>query len=190
MKRWFTLSMLTLLAVILTSTTGLAQYKAGNNYIGVNATVVTEPVGWGLTYEYGYDENIGLGLTARYWSPETTETGESTWTGTLERETFMFLAQALYHALPKSQFDPYGGVRLGYAYYAETWTTEGVAARTAPPEKAESGITMSIVGGMRYFFSPQISAEAALEYFLMHDDGYFVNRASTGMLLGVNFTLM
>lgn len=189
MKRWFTLSMLTLLAVILTSATGYAQYKAGNNYIGVNATVVTNPVGWGVTYEHGFDDNIGLGVIGRYWSPEVTKTGASTWTGELKRETFMVLVQALYHALPKAQFDPYGGVRLGYAYYTETWTTTGVAPRSAPPEKAESDIALSVVGGMRYFFTPKLSMEAGLEYFLYIDDGYFVDRGTTGMVIGVNFTL-
>lgn len=191
MKRWFTLSLLTLFALILTSTTGLAQFKAGNHYIGANATVLVDPVGWGLGYEYGYDENLGLGVLVRYFGQEDINTGDQTYKATLGRETYMAQAQALYHAFPKAQFDPYGGLRLGYSYYNEKWeVTEGVVDRAAPVEKAASGITLSLAVGMRYFFSPQLSLDAALEYFLYNDEDYFKEPANTGMVIGVNFTLM
>ncbi|MCB2204986.1 porin family protein [bacterium] len=192
MKRWFTLSLLTLLAVILMSATGYAQYKAGNNYIGVNATTLTEPVGWGVVYEHGYDDNIGLGIIARYFAEEDKDLAEQSWSATLGRETFMVQLQALYHGLSGAQFDPYAGARLGYSYFNQTWELgeNSVINREAPPDRAESGITMSVVGGMRYFFSPQLSMEATLEYFLYNDEDYFANRANTGMVIGVNFTLM
>jgi opacity protein-like surface antigen len=191
MKRWFTLSMLTLLAVMFTSTTGFAQFKAGNHYIGVNATVVTEPVGWGVNYEFGYEENLGLGLIVRYWSPEDTPYYESTGTGNLKRETFMTMFQAAYHPLTNAVYDPYGGVRVGYAYYNETWTTEGIVVGITgtPTPKAESNISMSIIGGIRYFVANNISIEGALEYFLFNDEKYFRNESDTALMFALNFTL-
>lgn len=191
MKRWFTLSMLTLLAVIFMSTTGVAQYKAGNHYIGVNATVVTEPVGWGVNYEFGYEKNLGIGAVVRYFSPEDVPYYESTGTGNLKRETYMILAQALYHPLSNAMYDPYGGLRVGYSYYSETWTTEGIVVGISgePTPKAESGISMSIVGGLRYFVTNNISLEGALEYFLVNDQNYFRNESDTGLMFAVSFTL-
>jgi opacity protein-like surface antigen len=189
MKRWFTLSLLTLMVLILSSATSYSQYKLGSHYIGVNATVVTEPVGWGLNYEYGFDENIGLGFLVRYWAPEERKHYESTGTGTLQRTTIMPMVQAAYHFLPKAQFDPYGGIRLGYGIYTETWSTEGIVTRTKPVERAESGVSMSIMGGFRYFVTPKISLDGTLEYFLVNDTDYYDNLADTGLMLSVNFTL-
>lgn len=189
MKRWFTLSLLTFMVLILSSATSYSQYKMGAHYIGANATVVTEPVGWGLNYEYGFDENIGLGVVVRYWSPKEGKHYESTGTGTLQRSAIMTLVQAAYHFLPKAQFDPYGGLRVGYSIYTENWSTDGIVTRTKPVERAESGVTMSLMGGFRYFVSPKISIDGTLEYFMVNDIDYFDNQADTGLMFSVNFTL-
>ncbi len=189
MKRWFTLSLLTLLAFILASATSNAQYKMGAHYIGVNATIVTEPIGWGVNYEFGFDENIGLGVVVRYFGREEGKHYESTGTGTLQRSTIMPLLQAAYHFLPKARFDAYGGVRLGYSIYTEDWQTEGIVTRTKPTPAAESDVTMSIMGGFRYYVSPKISIDGTLEYFLVNDQDYFDNQADSGMMFSVNFSL-
>jgi opacity protein-like surface antigen len=190
MKRWLPLFMLTILAVILASSTGYSQYRPGTHTIGVNATVVTEPVGWGVNYEFGYDDNLGLGLIVRYWSPEDRKAYESTGEASIERETYMAQLQAVYHALPTSAWDPYGGIRLGYSYYGETFTTTGIVVGITQPEaKAESGITLSLVAGMRYYVSEQLSVGAALEYFLFNDENYFENESTTGMMFDLSFTL-
>ncbi|MFZ1728536.1 MAG: outer membrane beta-barrel protein [Bacteroidota bacterium] len=189
MKRWFTLSLLTLITLIFASTTTQAQYHMGAHYIGLNATVVTEPVGWGLNYEFGFDENIGLGLVVRYFSRAEGKHYESTGTGTLQRSTIMPLVQAAYHFLPKAQFDAYGGARLGYSIYSESWKTSGIVTRTKPVEAAESAVTMSIMGGFRYFVSPKISLDGTIEYFLVNDDKYFDNQATSALMFSVNFTL-
>ncbi|GEM_PF-1441715 len=190
MKRWFTIFMLTLLAVILTSTTGYAQYKPGTHTIGVNATAVTDPVGWGVNYEYGYDENLGLGMLVRYWSPEERKAYESTGEASITRATYMVQLQALYHALPTSAWDPHAGVRVGYSYYDEEFSTSGIVVGISEPEpKAESNISLSIVGGMRYYLSEQLSLGAALEYFLFNDENYFDNESTTGVVFDLSFTL-
>jgi len=190
MKRWLPLFMLTMLAVILTSSTGYSQYRPGTHTIGLNATVVTEPVGWGMNYELGYDESLGLGLIVRYWSPETRKAYESRGEASIDRETYMIQMQAVYHALPASAWDPYGGIRLGYSYYTETFTTSGIVVGITQPEPiAESGITLSIVAGMRYYVSEQLSLGAALEYFLFNDDKYFKNESTTGLMFDLSFTL-
>ncbi|MBR9977209.1 MAG: outer membrane beta-barrel protein [Bacteroidetes bacterium] len=189
MKRCLTLSLLTLFVFIITGATGLAQYKMGAHYIGANATVVTEPVGWGINYEFGFDERIGLGLVIRYWAPEEGKHYESTGTGTLQRSTIMTQFQAAYHFLPQARFDPYGGLRLGYSIYDENWQTSGIVSRTKPAARAESGITMSIMGGFRYFVSPKISIDGTLEHFVVNDDNYFENQSASALMFSVNFTL-
>jgi opacity protein-like surface antigen len=189
MKRWFTLSLLTLIAFILAGATSHAQYKMGAHYIGANATVVTEPVGWGINYEFGFDENIGLGVVVRYWALDEGKHYESTGTGTLQRSVIMPMVQAAFHFLPKAQFDPYGGLRVGYSIYDEEWQTSGIVTRTKPDERAESGITMSLMGGFRYFITSKISIDGTLEYFAVCDEDYFDNQSTTGMMFSVNFTL-
>lgn len=189
MKRWFTLSLLTLIAIIFAGATSHAQYRMGAHYIGANATVVTEPVGWGLNYEYGFDENIGLGLVVRYWAPKEGKHYESTGTGTLQRSAIMPLVQAAYHFLPQAQFDAYAGLRIGYSIYTESWEISGIVTRIKPPERAESGVTMSMMGGFRYFVSPKISLDGTLEYFIVNDEDYFDNQATSALMFSVNFTL-
>ena len=189
MKHWFTISMLTLLVCLLSAPSLQAQYLPRAHYIGASATIVTEPVGWGVQYEYGYDENIGLGLVIRYWGQKPGKDFTSTYTATLDREAFAPMFQVRYHFLPREIMDPFAGVRLGYTVYTETLTTEGIYTGTKPPAKAESGLTMSVIGGMRYFASDKISIEGILEYFLMNDEGYFEYQTSTAVTIGVNFTL-
>jgi opacity protein-like surface antigen len=190
MKRWFTLSLLTLIAIIFTSATSHAQYRMGAHYIGVNATVVTEPVGWGINYEFGFDENIGLGLVIRYWGFERGPfpIGSQTF-ATKKRTVIMPLVQASYHFLPKERFDAYGGVRVGYSIFDETVTTEGFAPYSNQAPIPENGITMSMMGGFRYFVSSKISIDGTLEYFLMNDEDYFDNQATSALMFSVNFTL-
>ncbi|HOJ04392.1 MAG TPA: outer membrane beta-barrel protein [Bacteroidota bacterium] len=189
MKHWCTISMLTLLVCLLSTGTVHAQYMPKAHYIGVSATVVTDPIGWGAQYEYGYDENIGLGLIFRYWGQEPAKAHLQTGSATLDRDTFAPMVQARYHFLPKDQTDPYAGVRLGYSIYTETWKTEGIVTLPKPTDRAESGISLSIIGGMRYFMTNNLSLEACLEYFLANDEFYFENESSTAVSFGVNFTL-
>ncbi len=185
----FTISMLTLLVCLLSAPSLHAQYTPRAHYIGASATVVTEPVGWGVHYEYGYDENIGLGLVIRYWGQEPAVANLSTGTATLDRQTFAPMFQARYHFLPKEMMDPFAGLRLGYSIYTETWTTEGIVTLPKPVDRAASGISMSIIGGMRYFASEKISLEGILEYFLVNDEFYFEDATSTAVTFGINFTL-
>ncbi len=189
MKHWFTISMLTLLVCLLSAPSVHAQYLARAHYIGLSATVVTEPVGWGVQYEYGYDENIGLGLIIRYWGQEPVKAFLQTGTATLDRDTFAPMFQARYHFMPKEVMDPFAGLRLGYSIYTETWTTEGIVTLPKPADRAASGISMSIIGGMRYFATEKISLEGILEYFLYNDEFYFTEETSTAITFGVNFTL-
>jgi opacity protein-like surface antigen len=189
MKHRFTISTLTLLVCLLAAPSIQAQYQAGAHYIGATATIVTEPVGWGVQYEMGYDEHIGLGILVRYWGQEPAKAYTQTGTATLERQTFAPMFQARYHFLPKEMIDPFAGLRIGYSIYTETWTTEGIVTLPKPANRAESGISMSLIGGMRYFVSDKISLEGILEYFVVNDEMYFRDPTQTAITFGVNFTL-
>lgn len=190
MKRWFTLLPLFLIGFVLMQSTGVAQYRVGSHTLGVNATIITEPVGWGVNYEFGFDEHIGLGAVIRYWGSERGPfpIGSQTYV-TIQRSVIMSMFQANYHFLPRERFDAYGGVRLGYTVFDETAEVEGFSPYTKPKDLPESGISMSLLGGFRYFVSPKISIDGTVEYFLVNDDTYFDNDASTGLMFSVNFTL-
>ncbi|MBR9976408.1 MAG: outer membrane beta-barrel protein [Bacteroidetes bacterium] len=191
MKRYFTLLPFIAVGMLLLGASSTAQYRVGSHTLGINATVVTEPVGWGVNYEFGFDEHIGLGGVIRYWGSERGPFPIGSQTRVvINRSVIMSMFQASYHFLPKERFDPYGGLRLGYTVFDETAEIiEGFSPYTEPKELPESGISMSLMTGFRYFLSPKISIDGTLEYFLVNDEAYFDNDSDTGLMFSVNFTL-
>lgn len=156
-----------------------AQFAKGKSFLGPNLTLATDPIGLGVDYEYGLNENVGLGGMVRYWGRSVDYAwGSSTWS------VIMPQFQAAYHFMPGEQFDPYAGARLGFAIYSSSHTSD-IPGYTWSDSNS-GGLYLSLSGGARYFFSPKISANGSIEIRAAGDD-YF--GSSLGLVLGVDFTL-
>ena len=195
MNSRYLLSVAILLAFFLTATNAQAQFKKGAHYIGVGATVLTDPIGYGVVYENGFDENIGLGLSVRYWGRKKLTGMDNNANGSysLERSAILPMIQGNYHVkiIQDQVLDAFGGARLGYAFSTQTWTETGVVTGVQEPEKVANSVQFSILGGARYFFSPKFSVEADFEYFLsdLVDYQEKTTGSNFGISLGVNFTI-
>jgi len=150
-----------------------AQFRHGGNWLGPNLTLATDPIGFGVDFEHGVSENVGLGGIIRYWGKSGSSAGSS-WSWS----TIMPQFQAAYHFMPGDQLDPFAGGRLGWAIFS--WKSDIVGAT------GESGLFLTAYGGLRYFFNPQISGTGTLEFRVAGDD-YF--GSTIQLTIGANFTL-
>jgi hypothetical protein len=189
MKYRYLIPLFAALLICLVSSRMQAQYQKGEKFVGANVSFLTDPYGYGLEFEYGYDDEIGLGFSVRYFGQPEQKRPSGNSTATITRYLVAPQLQAMYHLMPKETVDPYAGVRLGYAVYTEAFTTDDPVLNPAPEKKATSGLLFSLAGGMRYFFSPRISVNTSLELFLLYDKNYFVNQSNVTLSLGVDFTL-
>jgi hypothetical protein len=165
MKKFATGLLLFGLIFALTSSKSQAQYyEMGKHYIGANLTFITDPIGFGVDYEYGLTENISIGGILRYWG-KSEEIPEWKVTNTL----VMPQIQGLYHFTPKQNVDPYAGARLGYGIYSSKREGQFISHTNTD----DSGLFLTLVGGSRYYFTPKISGNANIEFKLAGSDDYF-----------------
>jgi opacity protein-like surface antigen len=167
----------------LPSSSKAQYYDKGKQIIGLNLNLLTDALGYGADYEYGYDENFGVGGIIRYWGKSSEEAYQKS-----SKSLFLIQVQGLYHFTPKEQVDPFLGARLGYGFskfksesnFTGEWrdvanTTDG------------SGAYLNAFVGARYHFSPKISANGSLELRLIGKNVLWENVAS--IVLGVGYTL-
>ncbi len=153
--------------------TGSAQFRHGGSWLGPVLTLATDPIGFGVSYEHGISQNVGIGGIVRYWGKSYTSAGyEYSWS------VIMPQFQGAYHFLPGDQVDPFAGGRLGWAIYS--WDGDfGTASDSG-------GLFLTAYGGLRYFFSPSISGNGTLEFRVAGTD-YF--GSAIQLSIGVDFTI-
>lgn len=173
MKSVFSVAMIAAVALMLCTSTSQAQFRQGGNWLGPLLTVATDPIGFGVQYEYGINKNVGIGGILRYWGKSSSSAGYD-WSWSIVMPQF----QGAYHFMPGDQLDPYAGGRLGWAVYS--FSSDFVSASD------EGGLFLTAYGGLRYFFSPKIAGNGQLEFRVAGDD-YF--GGSIQLTLGVDFTL-
>ncbi|MBN1446985.1 MAG: hypothetical protein JXA28_03560 [Bacteroidetes bacterium] len=150
-----------------------AQFRHRGNWLGPVLTLATDPIGFGVNFEHGVSQNVGLGGILRYWGKSGGEGGYD-WSWSIIMPQF----QAAYHFMPGDQLDPYAGGRLGwaiYSYESDFWKASD-----------DGGLFLTAYGGLRYFFSPKIAGNGSLEFRVAGDD-YF--GGSLQLSVGVDFTL-
>ncbi len=173
MKSVLHIAVLAAIVLVLGSSTGTAQFRQGGNWLGPVLTLATDPIGFGVQYEHGISQNVGIGGIIRYWGKSYSSAGyDVTWS------VIMPQFQGAYHFLPGDQLDPYAGGRLGWAIYS--WDSDFGSASDS------GGLFLTAYGGLRYFFSPSISGNGTLEFRVAGDD-YF--GSAIQLSLGVDFTL-
>ncbi len=155
-----------------------AQFHNKGVYLGPNLTLATTPTGFGADIEFGVSPNIGIGGMVRYWGQSETYYGYSwSWSVIIPQLT------GSYHFMPDNQLDPYLGARLGYGIYSYSTNVPTVSGYTGYYGKSDVYLTGA--AGLRYFFTPRISANGSIEFHLAGYD--FVG--GTGIVIGVDFTL-
>lgn len=173
MKSFLKVTLFAAVALVLCTSTSDAQFRHGGNYLGPALTLATDPIGFGVQYEHGISENVGIGGILRYWGKSSSTSGYD-WSWSIVMPQF----QGAYHFMPGDQLDPYAGGRLGWAIYS--YESDFLSASD------DGGLFLTAYGGLRYFFSPKIAGNGQLEFRVAGDD-YF--GGSIQLTVGVDFVL-
>ncbi|MBR9976409.1 MAG: outer membrane beta-barrel protein [Bacteroidetes bacterium] len=181
MKSALSFTMIAVLAVMLNTSTSQAQFRHGGNWLGPVLTLATTPIGFGVQYEHGVSENVGIGGIIRYWGRS-----EDFFYGSVSWSTIIPQFQAAYHFMPGDRLDPYAGGRLGYAIYSSSVEYKGPYSGNDWSDSSAGDIFLTAYGGLRYFFSPKIAGNGQLEFRVAGTD-YF--SSSIQLSVGVDFTI-
>jgi hypothetical protein len=181
MKSVLHVTLLAAVAFVLCTSTSDAQYRKGGNWLGPVLTLATDPIGFGVQYEYGLTPNIGLGGIIRYWGRSY-----DFFYGTSTVSIIIPQLQAAYHFMPGDQLDPYAGGRLGYAIYSSSIDYKAPYSGNDYTNSGSGDLFLTAYGGLRYFFNPKISGNGQLEFRVAGDD-YF--DSSIQLSIGVDFTI-
>lgn len=181
MKTVVKVFLLAAVVFVMCSATSDAQFRHRGNWLGPVLTLATDPIGFGVNFEHGITENIGIGGIIRYWG----QTEESFYAD-VTASTIIPQAQVAYHFMPGDQLDPYAGGRLGYAI-------RSVSIDYKPPydnydvNVSDTGdLFLTAYGGLRYFFNSKIAVNGSLEFRIAGTD-YF--DSSLQLSIGADFTL-
>ncbi|MCB2204987.1 porin family protein [bacterium] len=173
MKNVFRTALIAVIAMVFFAQSSDAQFRHRGNWLGPVLTVATDPIGFGVQYEHGVSENVGIGGIIRYWGKSYGDfRGDFSWS------IIMPQFQAAYHFMPGDQLDPYAGGRLGWAIYD--------IEPDNPFLDTSSGLFLTVQGGLRYFFNPKIAVNGNLEFKIAGTD-YF--NSGIGLTVGADFTL-
>ncbi|MDX9758974.1 MAG: outer membrane beta-barrel protein [Bacteroidota bacterium] len=181
MKTILGATLIVALAFVLNTNGSQAQFRHGGNYLGPVLTLATNPIGFGVQYEHGISDNIGIGGVIRYWGES-----EDFVYGTVSWSTIIPQFQAAYHFMPGDQLDPYAGGRLGYAIYSSSIDYDPPYSGNDWSDSDSGDLFLTAYGGLRYFFNPSIAINGQLEFRVAGTD-YF--GSSIQLSVGVDFTL-
>ncbi len=157
-------------AVVLTSSLMFGQiaYKMGENnasgfvglggLAGLYGTSTLPAIGG--SYEVGYNENISIGGLAGISGSEQ----DLGFFGKFKYTYIIIGGRGLYHydLMHNEKIDTYGGVMLGYNIVSSSYDGNYGSLYTASGSYLAYG---GFIGG-RYYFSPNLSAQAELGYGL------------------------
>lgn len=182
MKTMSQLFLALVLVMMLAPTESIAQFNKPGQWVGAHF-VLTDPVGFGASFEYALEENIGLGGQLRYWS-----WSKDFFSATFTETVIMPQAVGNYHFQPNEKVDPYVGARLGFAIYSYSYDVDDELMDPINEDEAteSSGLFLTFAGGIRYFFTPQWSGRGELEFQIAGTE-YF--GSAILLQLGVDYTL-
>ena len=118
-----------------------------------------------LNYEYGINDNIGLGVNLSYssygatWNAGTYDYG-------YRYSTLGIMARAAYHFdIRNRDLDLYSGVGLGFLRYKYNWTSDEPSFNESQYNvNLGTPLGYQIFAGGRYFFSDLVGAYAEVGY--------------------------
>jgi hypothetical protein len=164
MKRILLISVLLVLALSISF--GQIAYKKGDQVgsvaFGLGSFVVESGATGGVpplsfAYDYGFNENISLGGLISYTSASE-DFGVYNW-----KWTYIIIgARGAYHydLLHNANVDTYAGLMLGYDIASFSSTP------SYPLSPSYGGMVFSGYAGARYYFTPQLAAQAEVGFGL------------------------
>jgi hypothetical protein len=164
MKKLFAIAVLALFVLVAVNQ-GQAQFQKGKSFLGphVGLSGIGSTFTLGGDYEYGVTENIGVGLTVDYWSYSFGYSGPSDW-------SYSYIpigATGSYHfAIPDmdKKWDFFAGLIIGYYVVSVTEPADFHHLAGFDYATDASRIFFGVHGGVRYFFSPTIAAQARVGF--------------------------
>jgi hypothetical protein len=167
MRRTFALLGIVTAALWLFSQPAQAQFDKGRSYLGARIGIgyYGSAFSFGADYEYGFADvgefgpgRVGIGGTIDYWG-WSDGSGDNYWS----YSWIPIGVMAYYHLnLDNRNWDPFGGIGLGYEIVNATWHSSfGSYSGTAG---YSSGVYLTGQIGIRYFFSPNLAAQARLGF--------------------------
>jgi hypothetical protein len=178
MKRILLISLLLILALSISF--GQIAYKKGDQVgsvmIGLGSFIYASGASSSMppisvAYDYGYNENISLGGLISYTgASETYQTysynGGFNYVPVTAKWSWSYIiigARGAYHydLLHNDKIDTYGGLMLGYEIVSES--TDNTAY---PVSGSSSALLFSGYVGARYYFTPNLAAQAELGFGL------------------------
>ncbi|MTI86557.1 MAG: hypothetical protein FH748_01165 [Balneolaceae bacterium] len=145
-------------AILLIPAAATAQY-AGEGSLDINAGIglasnlTGSGMPFGLSVDYGINENVTIGGYGGYAS-----TSENFGVGEWEYTHLIIGGRGTYHKEMVENIDTYGGLLLGYNVASAEWKGTGTANASV------GGFTYSFFAGGRYHFTEKIGAYLELGY--------------------------
>jgi hypothetical protein len=157
--------LLTLILVLTLAGMANGQWQKDKNYAGVNIGLsgVGSTITFGADYERAvYDlsggvGSIGVGALFNYWTYNFDVLAGTS--GFSYRYLTFGLTGSFHFQLPDKKWDPFAGLVLGY-YVVNVTTPAGTFNFGFEGSRAYLGLQ----GGIRYFFSPNIAAQARVGF--------------------------
>jgi opacity protein-like surface antigen len=118
-----------------------------------------------FAYEQGITDNIGIGAAVGY-SSYGGKWQQSSYNYRYSWRTISVMVRGAYHFDVKNRnFDPYGGVGLGFLKYSYNWTSNEPGFNESNYNiSSASPLGYQLFLGTRYHFTDQIGAYAELGY--------------------------
>jgi hypothetical protein len=176
MKRVLLVSVLLLVAISFTFSQ--IAYQKGDQVASImiglgstlavaNATSSTPPLT--LAFDYGYNENISLGGLFAY-AGSSYEYSYGGYGYKFSYSDIIIAGRGLYHydLLHNEKIDTYGGLLLGYniASSSSEYTGNWPAYYGKSEPVSVGGIIFGAFAGARYYFTPNLAAQAEVGYGL------------------------
>jgi len=165
------LAVAVLLVVALSVSFSQMSYKKGDQNVsamiglgGVGGLYGTSTIpAISVSYDYGYNENITFGGIAGYAG-----SSEDFYWAEYKYSYIIIAARGAYHLdlLHNSNLDTYGGIMLGYNIVSSSVSNKAGYAGTYNATASSSYMLFGGFIGGRYYFTPNLAAQAELGYGL------------------------
>ncbi len=171
MKKIFTLVIVLSLVFGLSLMAGKKEFKKGSSFLTGEFGFNSFSTPFGISYEMGIKENIGVGATVMFqsWGYDLGIFGD--YNQTLITPSVF----ALYHfnKIKVKKLDVSAGASIGFSIYSSDWEDEVLSG----------GLFVSLIANVRYYFSKKWAVNLKETYSIIGD------WSSSYTMLGVTYRL-
>lgn len=167
---------LSILVMVSSAFAGEKKFGKGQLFLTPQFAYYSYAPNFGVSLEYGLTENIGVGgsLMLAFWSDDAFDIKISE---TLITPSF----EVNYHftKVEVEKLDLFAGLSVGYSIYSHSFDIWGMEWS----DKGSSGIYLSPILGVRYYFTPKLAISLRSHYSALGD------WSGAGGELGLTFRL-